>query len=699
MTEKPQGLDALFYPRSVAVIGASRHRQTIGAEIFRNLMVNEFQGVIYPVNPKAEFVQAVRCYPSLEEVPGDVDLAIVAVPKKQVLGVVKGCVSKGVKSIVIISAGFREVGEGGIELEREVLELCRKHEIRMVGPNCLGVLNTDPVSKLDATFAPTYPPEGNVAFSSQSGALGHAILEYAKELGIGLSKFVSVGNKADVSGNDLIEYWEHDPKTKVILLYLESFGNPKKFIPIARRVGCQKPIVAVKSGRTAAGARAAASHTGSLSTSDALADALFRQSGVIRVTTVEELFDVAMLLSNQPLPPGRRLAILTNAGGPGILAADACGGHSLELAEFSPQTTARLKELVHPEASVRNPIDLTAHGSPEVYAQAVPLLLKDPNVDALLVIYVPPLVTHPKEVADSIVSAAAGTEKTVLTCFMGKRGVPEGLRSLKKGHIPSYTFPEDAVHALASVVEYVEWKNQPSVPAPKFHNFETKKIEQISKEKGWLSPGDAFSLLEAAGIPVMPYHTAETIDGVASAAKKLGFPVALKIVSEKILHKTELGGVSLNLVSARDVEQAAQKMMDRAMKEGVSSEEISGFLLQKMADPGQELIIGVDRDPEFGSLFMFGLGGTDVEVQRDVAFRLHPLSPGDVRSMVAEIRGFKLLTGFRGRPPLDVEAVEDTLLRLSELIARVPAIAEFDLNPVRLFEKGLVVLDARIRLD
>ncbi|MBK7367102.1 MAG: CoA-binding protein [Candidatus Eisenbacteria bacterium] len=450
------GLEAVFRPKSIAVIGASRDRSTVGGALFHNLLKHDFQGPIYPVNPKSAVVQSVRAYPTIADVPEAVDLAVMVVPAKFVNQTLEDCGKKGVKAAVVISAGFKEVGGEGVQRERDMVQIARRYGMRVIGPNCLGVLNTEPGTSMDATFAPPYPPAGTVAFSSQSGALGLAILEYATALNIGISHFVSVGNKADVSGNDLLEFWERDPNTSMVLLYLESFGNPRRFLEIARRVGRTKPIVAVKSGRTAAGMRAASSHTGSLAGTDSAVTALCHQAGVIRTDTMEEMFDVAMVLANQPVPTGNRVGIITNAGGPAIMATDACESNGIEVVALTEETRKALQAFLPAEASVRNPVDMIASATAESFEKAVRIVANDPNVDSLIVLYVPPIVTNPLEIAQAIVRgneeakadrAAAGQgPKPVLSCFLGSHGVPEGLKSLQAGHIPSYTFPGSRGH-------------------------------------------------------------------------------------------------------------------------------------------------------------------------------------------------------------------------------------------------------------
>ena len=712
---RDHGLQSVFRPRSVAVIGASRDRGTIGGEIFHNLILRGFQGPVYPVNPRARVVQSVLAYPDVESIPEPVELAVIVVPAPHVLAVLEACGRKGVKAAIVISAGFKETGEEGREREGALVECARRHGIRLVGPNCLGVLNAEPEVRLDATFAPVYPPAGKVAFSSQSGALGLAILERAAALHLGISQFISVGNKADVSGNDLIEFWEADPGTRVILLYLESFGNPRRFTQIARRVGRRKPIIAVKSGRTRAGARAAASHTGSLAGADAAVSALFLQSGIIRTDTIEELFDVALLMASQPVPRGPRIGIVTNAGGPGIMASDSCESHGLELPALDPATVAALRSYLPPEASTRNPVDMIASATPESYEKAVRLLLLDENVDALLAIYVPPIVTHPLEVAEAIVRGvtAATVERTarglppkpVASCFMGSHGVLEGLRSLEEGHIPSYAFPESAAIALSRAVGYGRWLSTPEGVPVRFADCDAERADRVlarSLADGgegtlWLDPTAVRELLGAYGLEQPDSDTAASADQAVAIADRIGYPVALKLASATISHKSEVGGVALDLRNAAEVRQAFFDLQARLESIG-RLQEMSGALVQRMLREGVEVVVGVSLDPTFGPLMMFGLGGVQVELLRDVAFRIHPLTDRDAFDMVRAVRGFRLLEGYRGAAPGDIAALEQVLLRVSQLIADHPEIVEMDLNPIRVLPpgRGCVVLDARI---
>lgn len=695
-----QSLDALFKPRSIAVVGASRKRGTIGAEVFHNLLRHGFNGAVYPVNPGAEVVQSVRAYPTVQAIPGDVEMAVIVVPKKLVKSAVEDCIKKGVRGLVVITAGFAEVDKTGRALQDEILALCRKHSVRMVGPNCLGLINSDPEIALNATFAPTWPPFGNVAFSSQSGALGLAILDHAKALGIGVHQFVSVGNKADVSGNDLLEYWENDPQTKVILLYLESFGNPKRFLQIASRVSHKKPIVMVKSGRTGAGARAASSHTAALATSDVAVDALLTQAGVIRTDTIEELFDMAMLLANQPIPKGPRVAILTNAGGPGIMAADACESRGLLLPELSESTLRQLKELLPPEASIRNPIDMIASATPAMFEASLRAILNDPNVDSALVLFVPPIVTEAKAVAEAILKGAANTAKPVLTCFMGTHGVPPALSSLRQGHFPSYAFPEAAARALAKATRYHDWLQRPHSDPPKF-NVDTQKaqslIQKCAGTDTWLPASSVFEILRCYGIAAVRTETAHSAEEAVNAAKRLGFPVVMKVASTAIIHKSDVGGVLLNLKDAEAVQNAYAQINDKLRQQGIAD---SHVILQPFEKGGVEVFAGMTVDPNFGPLLAFGLGGTQMEIWQDLVFRLAPLTKESAQQMIHGIRGVKLLAGFRGQPPVDEAALVDLLLRLSQLVQELPNIVELDCNPVlvRPTGQGATVLDARMKI-
>jgi acetyl coenzyme A synthetase (ADP forming)-like protein len=703
-------LEPLLRPRSIAVIGASRRREAIGGAVLHNLIEQGFQGPVYPVNPTAGHVQSVPAYRDIEAIPGEVDLAVIVVPGAQVLEAAESCVRKGVKAMVVISAGFKETGEEGRKREEALRDLVRNHGIRLVGPNCLGILNTDPRVSMNATFAPVQPPPGRVAFSSQSGALGLAILDYARQLNLGISQFVSVGNKADVSGNDLVEFWEQDPGTDVILLYLESFGNPAKFTQIARRVARKKPIIAVKSGRTPGGSRAASSHTGALTGSDAAVEALFHQSGVIRTDTIEELFDTAVLLESQPVPAGPRVAILTNAGGPGIMAADACEYAGLRLATLDPKTVKGLRAFLPPEASVRNPVDMIASADAPSYEKALRLLCADRNVDSIIVIFVPPLVTGALDVARAILAGTAGTPKTILSCFMGSHGVPESLHSLQEGNIPSYPFPEAAARTLARVVEYGAWRNAVPGKVPAIQGVDVKRaraaieraIEQgpPAGQPNWLDVAALGEVLAAYGIRTSAARAAANRGEAAMAAKAIGFPVVLKVRSPDVVHKTDVGGVRLGLRTEEETARVFDEIRESLRKQKPEAR-FEGVTVEPMIEGGIETIVGVTRDATFGPIVLFGLGGVAVELLRDVSLRVAPLTDRDVDEMVHEIRAHPLLEGYRGRPRANVESIMDLLHRVSRLAMDHPEIQELDLNPVQIFEgtRACVPLDARLRVE
>jgi acetate---CoA ligase (ADP-forming) len=701
-TSAVNAMNAFFRPRSVAVIGASRQRGTIGAEVLHNLLAYGFNGPVLPVNTTAAVVQSIVAYPTVEDIRTPVDLAVIVVPKEAVLEVAESCGRKGVRALVVISSGFSEIGDEGVVRQQALLRTCRDYGMRLIGPNCMGILNTEADVRLNATFAPMAPPAGRVGFMSQSGALGLSIIDYASELGLGLSTFVSIGNKADISGNDLIRYWEQDPQTDVILLYLESFGNPRKFSRIARQVGRMKPIVAVKSGRSTAGVRASGSHTGALlAASDVTVDALFQQAGVIRTDRLEEMFDVASLLASQPLPTGRRVAILTNAGGPGILCADACEANGLQVPALGDATQAALRAILPREAGVGNPVDMIASASAAQYQAAIGIIGRDPEVDAIIVIFIPPLVTRPEDVARAIVAGAGdiGRSKPVLTVFMQARGVPEELRSSDL-RLPSYAFPEDAAGALARVARYAEWRVRPveaSTVFPDVRRDEATAIiaSALGRKAEWLGSEDVWTLLHCYGIPVLEQRIAASPDDAAIAATELAGPVALKAIAPGLVHKTEVGAVRLG-VERSDVASAAREMESRLRSAGLTA---TGYVVQQMAPRGVEMIVGVVHDPQFGPVVACGAGGVLVELIKDVSVRLAPLSRRDAEEMVLQLKSYPILTGYRGAKPSDVNALVETVLRVSALVEDLPQIAELDLNPILVHERGVTVVDARIRVD
>jgi acetyl coenzyme A synthetase (ADP forming)-like protein len=690
-----------FNPNAVAVVGASREPSSIGYRILESLVLNRFQGPVYPVNPKATVVGSMRAYPSVTALPEPVDLAVISVPRDAVLGVIDECAQRGVKAAIVITAGFAEVDQAGRELQNKLLEKVRGHGMRMIGPNCMGLLNTDPSVRMNASFSPVFPPPGRIAMSSQSGALGLAILALAAERRLGVSTFVSVGNKADVSGNDLLQYWEVDDNTSVILLYLESFGNPRRFSRIARRVSRAKPIIAVKAGRTLAGRRAAGSHTAALAANDVAVDALFRQTGVIRAETLDEMFDIAAALENQPLLKGRRIGIVTNAGGPGILCTDACEAGGLTVPDLSEQTKSELRQFLPAAAGLSNPVDMIASAGPESYKRTIKTMLGSADIDGLAIIYIPvdrgdaEIVTQAIREGVAQGRDAGGGGKPVLAVMMAS----DGSRSLKSDRetIPSYLFPESAAKVLAKNAAYAEWRAKPLAMVPGFPDVQRDRARDIvaralrKRGAGWLSAEEARSLLAAFGIPQVDGGLARTADEAAQIAKALGFPVAAKLASKLALHKTEAGAVRLNLADETEVRRAFDEIRQDGME---------GVQIQRMIRRGVELMVGVTEDPLFGPLIAFGLGGIHVEILADVRFRVTPLTDQDAHEMVREIRGYRLLQGYRGHPPADISAIEEVLLRVSRMVEDVPEVRELDLNPIFGLPpgEGCSVVDARIRV-
>jgi len=700
-------LRSILSPRSIAVIGASKRPGTIGQLLFQCIMQNGFSGTVYPVNPNADAVMSVKAYPSILDIPGNIDLAIIVVPAQIVAKVADECGRKGVHAIIVISDGFKERGAEGAAREKNLRDIALGHGMRLVGPNCMGVINTDSAIKLNATFSPVYPPQGNVAFLSQSGAMGLVILEYANNLNIGISTFVSVGNRADISSNDLLQYWEQDPATKVILLYLESFGNPHKFGHIARRVSARKPIVAVKSGSTPAGSRAALSHTGALATSDVASDVLFHHAGIIRVNAMEELFDVATLLSNQPLPKGKRLVIVTNGGGPGIIAADAAARNGFMLPELSPEAVSKLKLVIKRDIWLNNPLDMTAGATAEEFESTLKVLARDNGNDAVLAIFIPPVVVATTAMEDAIRRVAPvfrQCRKPLLACFMGQSGFKAKLGSTGK-FVPCYPFPGSAVSALAKAAEYAELRSKPKGTIPRIRGIKrvgARRIIEVAMTQSterplWLSAKEIAELLNCYGIRFVETLVAKTVAEATASALRIGFPVAVKLASSTIVHKTDVGGVILDLNSESEVAQAFNDIKARLTKID-RQHEMEGVTVQRMVREGIETIVGVTQDPSFGPLIMFGLGGINAELIKDVALRLHPLTDLDARELVGSIKMAKLFEGFRGSLPSDTQALEDLLLRLSALVGDVPQIAELDFNPVKVMPRGegYWVIDAKI---
>jgi acetyl coenzyme A synthetase (ADP forming)-like protein len=676
-------LRPFFAPASVAVLGASRRPESIGGQLFRNILAGEYTGVVYPVNRAGEPVAGVRGYQSVAELPETPDLVVVCVPARHVLDAVRDALERGTRAICVISAGFAEIGDEGRERQDRLLALVRSHGARLVGPNCLGIAVSAP--RLNATFGPRALPPGPVAFSSQSGALGLALLEKAQERGIGLSAFVSIGNKADVSSNDLLEYWEDDPDTNLVVLYLESFGNPRRFGRIARRVARRKPILALKSGTTSTGARAASSHTAALAGSEAAVDALFHQAGVIRSETLEQLIDAAALLSTQPLPEGSRVAVLTNAGGLGILCADACEASGLALPPLSPETEAELRTVLPPEASVANPVDMLGSATEETYEQVVPIVLADPAVDALILLFAPTVVAGAEDVAVAIGRAAGSSAgKPVLASLIAEGGI-----AAVPG-VTNFPYPESAARALGLAARRAEWLRRPAGTVPALEGIDAAAARAVvMKALGvgddvWLGPEEVRALLSAYGIPLVPERVARTEDDAVDAARELGLPAVVKSAAPGA-HKTETGGVALDLETEDEVRAAAVRIG-------------RPVLVQPMLSGSAELLAGVVQDPVFGPLVAFGPGGVFAELIGQAQFRIAPLTDVDARELVSEGKAGVLVRGFRGKPAGDGEALADLLLRLSRLGDDLNEVAELDLNPVIAQPDGCVAVDARVRI-
>jgi acetyl coenzyme A synthetase (ADP forming)-like protein len=704
-----RSLEHILKPHSVAVIGASNRAGTIGQLIFQSMVQSGFNGVVYPISPSNDAIMSVKAYRSVLSVPGEVDLAIVAVPSPQVLAVVDECGQKKVKGIIVISDGFREKNEAGAALEREMVDMAFGYGMRIVGPNCMGLINTDPHVKLNATFALTNPAHGNISFISQSGALGLGILEYAKSMNIGFSSFVSVGNRSDIASTDMLQYWEQDPATRVILLYLESFDNTEIFSRVSRRISTKKPILAIKGGSTPEGSKASRSHTGAMATSDVVSDALFREAGIVMVDSIGELFDSAILLANQPVPKGKRVAILTNGGGPGILAADACAHNGLTVPELSAATLDKIKSAITRDIHISNPIDLTAGISPDEFEAVLKILAADPGNDAILTIYVPPAGLDISALENAISKASPLVRengKPLLSCFLGMSG-KKG-KTMEGHFVPYYLFPEDATAALTNAVKYQELKVKETGSVPEFKDIDRGRGRQIINEvlmsspqrPIWIDNDRVNELFKCYGINCAETVAAATPEEAAATAAKTGFPVVIKLNSATITHKTDVGGVVLNVKSQEEVKAAFNQIKSNLAKIG-REKEMQGVTVQRQVMEGAEVIIGVSTDRMLGHVMMFGLGGIYAELIKDTAIRLHPLTDIKAAELINSVKMAQLLKGFRGMKPYDVKSLEDLLLRISALVEDNPQITEMDLNPVKVQTegKGYWVVDARIMVQ
>ncbi|HEX29302.1 TPA: CoA-binding protein [Candidatus Poribacteria bacterium] len=691
-----------FSPKSVAVIGASRNEQKLGYGVLLNIIQSGFEGRIYPINPKADEILNLKCYPSVLDVPDDIDLAVVVIPARYVLKAVEECGRKGVKGVIVISAGFKEVGGEGAKLEQELVRIVRQYGMRMIGPNVLGLIDT--ITPINASFSAGMPHSGSIAFMSQSGALCTSVLDMSLAEGIGFSRFVSLGNKADFNEIDLLEAWEKDPHSKVITAYLEGIVDGVRFLEVARRVTKTKPIIAIKSGTTEAGARAVSSHTGTLAGSEKAYEAAFRQAGIIRVFSVQELFDYAVGFARQPAIKGGGIAIVTNAGGPGIMMTDACERFGVPIARFSRETIERLRAHLPPAANVLNPVDVIGDALADRYAVALETVLNDPNVGGAVVILTPQVMTQIEETAKVVGEIASRYDKPVLGCFMGKATTEKGVQILREYSIPNYEVPERAAGVFRAMYEYKNWLETPPLKVERYE-FDRDRIKRVisaARSEGRLTLGDteAREIIQACGISVPKTGLARTPEEAVRIADEIGYPVVMKIASPDILHKTDVGGVKLNIQTPEDVRDTFDLFIYRATRY-MPDATIWGCQIQQMVRGGREVIVGISHDPQFGPLLMFGLGGIYVEALRDVSFRIIPLSRREATEMVNEIKSIRLLRGFRGEPPSDIDSVVDVILRVAQLSMDFPEIIELDINPLMVMEvgKGAIAVDVRMVLS
>ena len=694
-------LKSLFYPNSIAVIGVSREEHKIGHIIFDNVRNSGFKGPFFPVNPKANEIHGIKCFPSILDIKTEIEMAVIVVPARFVPKVMDECGKKGVKATIIISAGFKETGIEGARLEKEITNIAKSYGIRVLGPNCLGIINTD--SPYNASFTTHTPRKGNISFFSQSGALCAAILDWSIEENIGFHKFVSLGNKADLTEVDFLEDFLKDPKTKVITGYLEGVTEGERFIKIATKVSKKKPVILVKSGGTDSGAKAVSSHTGTLAGSQAAYDSAFKQSGIIQAHSVQDLFDYSIALVYQPLPLGRRAAIITNAGGAGVMTSDACDKNGIILSQFSSETIDKLKSFLPNAANIYNPVDVLGDSLADRYLRAANLLISDENVDALIAILVPAAPTQIKETALGLKELSKRTNKTIIACFMGKKHVKEGINILHDSSIPNYYFPERAVASLAAMVSYHKYIVSPRKIYPKF-KVDKEKVQKIfknaiSEDRRFLTDTEAREVVKAYGIRIPKTKLAKDINQAIKLTEIIGYPLVLKVASPDILHKTDIGGVKIGVKNEQELKNSFNSIVLET-KRYMPNAKILGVTLQEFIDAKREIILGMNKDPQFGPLLMFGLGGIYVEVLKDVSFRIAPITESEAWDMISEIKAFPLLRGIRGEKPADIDSISNSLLRLSQLVTDFPNILEMDINPLMVYDegKGSVATDVRISL-
>jgi acetyltransferase len=693
-----------FYPKSIAIVGASSRPSTLSWELINNLINFGFQGTLYPVNPNFEYVHSIKAYKSLTLIKDKVGLAIIMLPRNLVLDAIDDCHKKNIKAVVVITAGFKEVGGEGAVLESKLIDKIKKYKIRLVGPNCMGLINTHPNVRMNATFVIGEALPGGIGFVSQSGALGAAVLRTVQQNDIGLAQFISIGNKADISGNAILEFWKDNPDIKVITVYLESFGEPKRFMEITREITKNKPVIIIKSAKSTAGMRAATSHTGALASTDTVVDAFLEQGGVIRVNTINEMFNLAKAFDRAVLPKGNRMGILTNAGGPAILAIDEAEKVGLRIPELSEQIKEKIRDFAPPEAALNNPVDLLPPATANMYGKATKLMLSDKNIDSLIVILGPPLMLDTVEIACSICKAAKNSPKTVMLILMSQDDIIPKLRELDPDHPPLYNYPEAAARAIGEMLSFKMWQK---TPRGKFKHFEVKKnaVSKILKSQShkgefYLTFEDVYKILKHYDFPVVETVSAKDTASSIKSAHKVRYPVVIKALGNEIIHKTEIGGVVIDIHNDNELIAAENKLLSNLRAKGLESK-LDGYLIQPYVRGGIETIMGVFKDAKAGHLVMFGLGGVMVEVLQDVKFKLLPITDIEAKSLIKSIQSYKLLTGVRGNPPVDIDFIEENLLRISQLIEDFPELVEIDFNPFVFSDERekCKILDARIKVQ
>lgn len=692
-----------FCPDSVAVIGVAREKGKVGRTIFDNIIGSDFKGKIFPVNPKAKEINGYKCYPSVLEISHDVQLAVIVIPAQHISRILEECSDKGIKFAIIISAGFKEIGVKGSKREKRLIEKAGEYGIRILGPNCLGMIDTN--CPINASFSAHNPLKGKISFISQSGAILTSVLDWARTSKIGFSKVVSLGNKADISENDLFESWSKDPNTDVITAYIEGVVNGRDFIRISSKASKKKPIIIIKSGNTDAGARAVSSHTGTLAGSSKAYDAAFKQAGIIRAGSIGELFDFGRAFSYQPLPKGKRVAIITNAGGPGIMATDACENNGIKLSSFENETIEKLRGTLPETANIYNPVDVLGDALADRYQNTMKIVSQDKNVDAIIVILTPQGMTEDLGTAKAIVDVMEKSSRKIplVTSFMGGDEVMKGINYLAIKKIPNFDIPESGVKTLKVMMDQYDWKNKKPQSIPKY-NVDDERVKSVlysCKLEGRLELGEleARKILKAYRIPLSKAELARDIEQAKRIASEMGYPVVLKIVSPNILHKTDVGGIKVGVGDEKKLEESYDDILF-SVKRYMPQANISGILVQEMVLEKKETIIGISEDPQFGPMIMFGLGGIYVEVLKDVSFRIAPIGKRMAREMISEIKTIQLLRGARGEKASDIDSITDVLLRVSQLVTDFPEIVEMDINPlfVKKQGKGSIVGDARIRI-